>query len=467
MENTETSADRRGQLLRVLGVGFGLAVIIGNTIGAGIFRSPGAIAQQIPNPWLFIGVWIIGGLYALLGAIALAELGTMIPKSGGQYAFSRYALGEYAGFIVGWSDWISTCGSTAAVSIVIGEFAGVLFSALRGQFLLGSLAVDKAVVTAAMVAIVFAILQWRGIVLGSRVQNATSLLKALAFLILIAAAFIFGGNAAPVAPAATVAIAAGPLMTAARLLAVMIALQAVIYTYDGWGGVIYFSEEVKNPGRDVPRALFGGVLLIIGIYLLVNLALLYVLPLSQIAGQDFAAGVAAQAIFGKHGETILLSLTIISMLSGINAYHLMATRVLFAMSRDGLFLKGAATVNKGGTPAVALFVSATIAVLFIVFGKTFEKVITVLAFFFVANYALSFISVFALRRREPEKKRPYRAWGYPWATALALLGSVAFLVGAVASDLGSGSRDSIYALLLLAASYPVFRLIRWLRVDTA
>jgi APA family basic amino acid/polyamine antiporter len=467
LDNTETSGDRRGRLLRVLGVGFGLAVIIGNTIGAGIFRAPGTIAQQVPNAWLFIGVWVIGGLYAFLGAIALAELGTMIPKSGGQYVFARYALGEYAGFIVGWSDWISTCGSTAAVSIVIGEFAGVLFPKLGGQFLLGSLTVNKAVVTAAAVAIVFAILQWRGIVLGSQVQNATSLLKALAFLLLIAAAFIFGGKAASAAPVAKVVVASGPLMIGAGLVAVMLALQSVIFTYDGWSGVIYFSEEVKNPGRDVPRSLFGGVLLIIAIYLLVNLALLYVLPLSQIAGQDFAAGVAAQAIFGKLGETVFLSLTILSMLSGINAYHLMATRVLFAMSRDGLFFNRAATVNKGGTPAVALFFSAAIAVVFIVFGKTFEKVITVLAFFFVANYALSFISVFALRRREPDKERPYRSWGYPWTTALALIGSVAFLIGAVASDLGSGSRDSIYALLLLAASYPVFRLIRWFRMQAA
>ena len=154
------------------------------------------------------------------------------------------------------------------------------------------------------------------------------------------------------------------------------------------------------------------------------------------------------------------------MLSAINAYHLMATRVLFAMSRDGLFTKKAATVNKGGTPTVALCASAAVALLFIVFGKTFEKVITVLAFFFVANYALSFLSVFVLRRREPEKERPYRAWGYPWTTALALIGSVAFLVGAVVSDLGSGSRDSIYAVFLLAASYPVFRVLRLGRAES-
>jgi basic amino acid/polyamine antiporter, APA family len=449
--STSTFVEKHGRLLRVLGVGFGLAVIIGNTIGAGIFRAPGAIAQQVPNAWLFMGVWVIGGLYALLGAMAVAELGTMIPKSGGQYVFARYALGEYAGFIVGWSDWISTCGSTAAVAIVIGEFAGVLFPVLAG----------KAVLIAASVAIVFAVLQWRGIVLGSQVQNVTSLIKALAFLVIIASAFILGGKAPAAAVATTPAVTNGP---AILLVTIMLALQSVVYTYDGWAGVIYFSEEVKNPGRDVPRALFGGVLVIIAIYLLVNLALLYVLKLPGIAAQDFAAGAAAQALFGEHGETILISLTIVSMLSGINAYHLMATRVLFAMSRDGLFLDSAATVNKGGTPAVALFISAAIAVLFIVFGKTFEIVITVLAFFFVANYALSFLSVFVLRRREPQKDRPYRAWGYPWTTALALIGSVGFLVGAVVSDLSAPSdtiKASIYAVFLLAASYPVFRVVKF------
>jgi len=431
---------RRGRLLRVLGLGFGLAVIIGNTIGAGIFRAPGAIAQQLPNAWLFLGVWIVGGLYALLGAISLAELGTMIPRSGGQYVFARYALGEYAGFIVGWSDWISTCGSTAAVSLVIGEFAGALFPALKG----------KAAATAATVAIIFAVLQWHGIIWGSTVQNVTSLLKALAFLAFVAAAFILGGQGSLATP-----VQSAPL-SLALIVGLVPALQAVIYTYDGWNGVVYFSEEVNNPGSNIPRSLFGGVLSVIAIYLLVNLALLYVLPISKIAGQDFAAGVAATVIFGQYGDTIFRSLTILSMLSGINALHLMATRVLFAMSRDGLFSRKAATVNKGGTPTVALFMSAAITVLFIVFGQTFEKVITVLAFFFVANYTLSFISVFVLRRREPEKERPYRAWGYPWTTGLALLASVAFLVGAIKTD----TKNSVYALLLLAVSYPVFRAMR-------
>jgi len=431
----------QGHLLRVLGVGFGLAVIIGNTIGAGIFKAPGAIAEQLPAPTPFLLVWLAGGLYAFLGALSVAELGTMIPRSGGQYVFSRYALGEYAGFIVGWSDWISSCGSTAAVALVIGTFAGALFPALQG----------KGMAIAAGVAIVFALLQWRGIVWGSNIQNVTSLLKALAFLALIAAAFIFGGNGSLTSSQTS----AMPVIT---MTAIVVSLQAAIYTYDGWAGVIYFSEEVENPGRDIPRALFGGVLAIAAIYLSVNLALLYVLPISQIAGKEFAAGEAATVIFGRYGDTIFRCLTIVSMLSGINALHLMATRVVFAMSRDGLFMTKAATVNEGGTPTVSLFLSALVALLFIVFGEKFETVITVLAFFFVVNYILSFVSLFVLRYREPDKPRPYRAWGYPVTPALALIGSVLFLALAIRAD----TKNSVYALGLLAVSYPVFRVMKWL-----
>jgi APA family basic amino acid/polyamine antiporter len=443
MPKPALNAERRGRLLRVLGVGFGLAVIIGNTIGSGIFRTPGQIASHLPNAWLYLSVWVIGGMYALLGAVQIAELGTMIPRSGGQYVFARHALGEYAGFIVGWSDWISTCGSTAAVAIVIGEFSGALFPIFRGaEIPLG-----------VTITILFAALQWRGIAWGSSSQNITSFIKALAFVALIVACFIFGKGTA--GSTSIMPVPAGFALVGAFV----ISLQAVIFTYDGWTGVVYFSEEVEQPGKNIPRSLFVGILSIIAIYLLVNIALLYVLPIAKIAGQDFAVGVAANEIFGRHGDTVFRSLTILSMLSAVNAYHLMATRVLFAMSRDGLFTAKASGVNKGGTPVFALFVSVMVAVLFIVFGQTFERVLAVLAFFFVANYTLSFISVFVLRRREPNKERPYRAWGYPWTTAVALTGSVLFLVGAIASD----TRVSIYALLLLAVSYPVFRFLKRVR----
>jgi APA family basic amino acid/polyamine antiporter len=437
-----STAPAGGRLLQLLGVGFGVAVTIGTTIGAGIFRAPGEVAAQLPTTPLFLAAWAIGGVYALLGAIQIAELGTMLPRSGGQYVFSRHALGEYAGFVVGWSDWLSTCGTTAAVAIVIGEFSGLVWPAASGA----------TVPIAAAVTCLFAVLQWRGIREGSVVQSVTSLLKAVAFAVLIGVAFALGGGSER--PAAVVVPAGAALVTA-----FVVALQSVIYTYDGWTGVIYFSEEVRDPGRNIPRSLFGSVLLIIVIYLLVNAAFLHVMPVTAIAREDFAAAAVARAVLGADGDLALRAVTIIALLSAVNANQLMASRVLYAMARDGVVSSRIARINAGGTPDVSLVLSTAAALLFIVFGRTFETVITVLAFFFIANYTLSFVSLFVLRAREPARPRPYRAWGYPWTTGLALAGSLAFLTGAVASD----TANSVNALLLLAASYPVYRAIRRLR----
>lgn len=430
----------RGRLLPILGVGFGLAVTIGNAIGAGILRAPGDIAANLPVAWLYLTAWAVGGLYALLGAVQLSELGAMIPRSGGQYGFSRYALGEYPGFIVGWSDWISTAGTTAAVAIVIGEFSVALFPGSSG----------RAAGIAAAVVIIFAAAQWRGLRWGSGIQNATSLMKAAAFVALAVAAFAIGGDAAAAETART------PARGLALAAAFILALQGIIYTYDGWSATIYFCEEVENPGRDIPRSMIGGVLSVIAIYLLVNLAFLAVLPASRIAGEAFAAGTVAGVIFGAWGDPVFRVLTIVSMLSAVNSNHLMASRVLFAMSRDGLVSRRIAVVNEGGTPTMALLASTIVTIVFVLFGRTFERVITVLAFFFVANYTLSFLSVFVLRRREPDTPRPYRAWGYPWTTGIALSGSIAFLIGAIASD----PDNSLIAVVVLAASYPTFLVLR-------
>jgi APA family basic amino acid/polyamine antiporter len=437
----------------VLGVVFGIAVTVGITIGMGILRTPGEIAAQLPNAWLFTGVWLLGGLYALLGAISVAELGTMLPRSGGFYVFARDALGEYAGFIVGWSDWLSTCGTLAVVAIVIGEYAGELVPALAG----------RTPVVAVAVILAFACLQWGGVRRGSRTQALTSFIKTLGFAALITACFVYGGagaaragNAVGEAGAAVGAAVRHVPAGLAFWTALVLALQGVIYTYDGWYSVVYFGEEVRDCGRSVPRAMIWSVLLVICIYLLFNLALLYVLPLSELAGDKLAIGRAAQEIFGARGRSLISALAIISMLAALNGNTLAAPRILYAMSRDQLFWRQASSVNRGGTPTVALFLSTTMVVLMIVFSGTFQRLLAALAFFFVINYSVSFLSVFVLRRRDPDRPRPYRAWGYPWTTALALLGSLAFLCGAVASD----TTNSLLALLLLAASYPAFLILK-------
>ncbi len=432
---------QRRSLFTVLGLTFGLAVTVGNIIGAGILRTPGDIATQLPTFWPFLSVWIIGGLYALLGANALAELGTRVPRSGGQYVFVREALGDYAGLVVGWSDWVSTCGTTAFVSMVIGEYMLFLFPSLHGVE-----------VVALPVIAALTLVQWVGVKWGGRAQDITSFLKALAFLVLIAACFWLGARN----PAASPIV---PVREGSLLLAYILALQAVIYTYDGWNAIIYFSEEVKEPGRNIPRSMLGGVVTVIVIYLLLNVAFLRVVPLGSIAGSKLAAGVVAQALFGHYGDTILRALTIIALISALNSNVLMAPRVLFAMSRDGLFWHRASDVNKGGTPDVALLFSSLLAAVFVLSGRV-ELVIAVLAFFFVANYSLSFVSLFVLRRRSLAvggwPLAVYRARGHPFTTAIALLASVAFLVGAIASD----TRNSIYALVVLALTVPVYFLVK-------
>jgi basic amino acid/polyamine antiporter, APA family len=438
-----TSPLRTGKLLQVLGIWFGIAAAIGNTIAAGIVRTPGDIAKLLPNPWLFLGVWVLGGAYALLGASSMAELGAAIPRSGGQYNFSHRALGEYAGFIVGWSDWLSTCGTNAVVAIVIGEYSAALIGRLAGH--------EKLIAVAVL--LFFAILQWRGVKWGSGTQLVTAVLKTAAFVVLVLACFILGGPSHQSAVAASVHISALP---AGWILAVafVLGLQQVIYTVDGWDGVIYFGEEVKDPGRDVPRAIFGSVISIMAIYLLLNAAVLYVLPMSEVSGNIFALGAAANKIFGRYGGVIVRSIMIVSLLSCINACQMFCTRILYAMSVDGLFFKRASRVNKGGTPVLALLLSTIVGIVFVL--GSFERVIAMLSFFFVANYTLSYSSLFILRKREPNMPRPYRAWGYPWTTAAALIASAIFLIGSIATD-----RDNApLALGMLLASYPIFWIMK-------
>ena len=437
------AAVARGRLLQVLGMWFGMAVAIGNAIAAGIVRTPGQIAKSLPNPWLFMGVWVVGGLYALFGASSMAELGAAIPRSGGQYNFSRRALGDYAGFIVGWSDWLSTCG-TAAVAIVIAEYTGHLFPALAGHIKLLS----------AAIVLGFGILQWRGIRWGSGAQLVTAVLKTAALMTLVVACLILGAHARAAAPTATAALPSPP---AGWLLAVAIVLglQSVVYTIDGWDGVIYFGEEVRQPGRDIPRAIFGSVFSVMGIYLLLNLVALYVLPMNEIVGNDFVLGTVADRVFGRFGDPIIRSIMIVSMLSCVNSNLLFSSRTLHAMSCDGLFFRRVAGVNTGGTPALSLLLS-TIVSLFFVLGS-FERVIAMLSFFFVANYTLTYASLFVLRKKEPQMHRPYRAWGYPWTTAIALGASILFLVGSIVTD----RENAPLALAMLVLSYPVFRVLKW------
>ena len=434
---TATTVRPSGRLLQVLGFWFGIAAIIGNSIGIGIMRTPSEVAQHLPTTSAYLLAWLAGGIYAALGVASLAELGVLMPRSGGQYVFARNVFGPYAGFVVGWSDWVSSSASAAAVSMAVAEYAGAFVST------------DAAVVAAMALGIIllFTALLWRGVRSSGLTVQVMTLAKVVVLVGVPAIAFATGTRV----PDAT-AVAGVSALTVGGIV---LAMQSVIYSYDGWTGVLYFSGEVKNPARDIPRSMFGGVASVFAIYMLLVGCFVYVLGIGGVAANNFPAGQVATAVFGETGGTIIRLVVIITGLSAVPPIIMMASRVPHAMSGDGLFPRRAAVVNEGGTPIITLAITALLAIAFIVTG-TFRQVIAVAAFFFVLQYVVSFSALFVLRRRQPDLPRPYRALGYPVTTAISWLGGVAFLIGAIVQD----QRNSAIAIGILVASYPVYRLLR-------
>ena len=255
---SELKTASKQKLLRILGVGFGVAILVGGTIGVGILRAPGSIAKQLGTPWLIYSAWIVVSIYTLLCANYIAELATMLPKAGGPYVYAHRAYGNYGGFLVGWSDWLGNVTPIAYLPIAFAEFSTGLFPSLSG----------RTTIIAIAVLILFTALNWAGLRLGSNTQKLISSIKAVALLAFVTACFVFGGQK----PISSTAVTA-PATFGGLFLAFALSFQLVLGTFGGWTSVIYFAEEDKNPARNIPRSLFGGLLLVIAIYILVNAAL--------------------------------------------------------------------------------------------------------------------------------------------------------------------------------------------------
>jgi basic amino acid/polyamine antiporter, APA family len=433
-------ASSSGKLLRVLGVGFGIAVALGSSVGAGIMRLPATIAARLPSAWLILLAWIVGGVYSLLGAWALSEVGAMVPSAGAYYAIARRAYGDYISFVVGWTDWISVCGSTAFISLLAGEYLGDLIPSLSGH----------TTALAASIVVVLGLVQWRGIRWGSVFQDVTSAASACILIVLVVAAFVHPHlHSSSLSPT--------PVMPTgmALLAAWMFVFQAVLGTYDGWYGALYFGDEIVNPGAELPRSFIRGVLLLAALYVLINAALLYSLDMTQLARENLPLARLGQIVSGERGVVAVRWLMALILVAGANAAMLSTTRVLYAMSRDGWGPARIASVNHGGTPSIPLFLSMIASIAFLLSGS-FNRVLAVTAFLFVSKYLLSYLSVFVLRRREPNTPRPYLAFGHPWTTGAAMIGSLLFLAGVIAAD----ARNTLYGCGVLIASYPIYRLGR-------
>lgn len=420
-----------------MGVGFGLAVGIGATVGPSILRTPGDVAAQLRSAWLVMAIWVLGGIYAFFGTVSVTELATMLPQEGGWYVYSREAFGEYAGFLVGCCDWTMQAASIAYAAVAFGEFSVGLRPDLAPH--LKMLAVGAVVVLTA--------LNWIGLRSSSRTQELTSLIKALALFIFVAACFVVPAGKTAAAPASL----PGLVSSGGVLLAIVIAMQAVIATYDGWYSAIYFLEEDKDPVRNLPRSAIGGVITCIAIFLLVNLALLRVLRMSGLAGSQVPVADASMAILGTHGRQVILVVAIITVLSGINCSLLCASRILFALGRDRMLPPWLSSVNSGGTPTASLFLCAVIGIALVATGS-FETLIAIATFLFVTVYISGFCALFRLRAKQPGRPRPFKTWGYPWTTLGVLLASIGFLIAAAVGDL----KHSLFTLGLIAVNYPIY-----------
>jgi len=437
-----TSSSGKG-LLRVLGLITGLAVTFGGIVGLGILRVPGEVAAQLPDTWWYMATWIAAGIFVLLSTASVAEMATALPRAGAYYVYAQRTLGSFVGFVSGWTDWLNWCGATAMTIIVINEYLHLMITEIP-QF---SLSLSLAI------AIAFALIQWRGVKWGTGLHTAASMLKAIIFAALIISCFVLTGGGGPEPEVDPPLSMPGGW---ALVFAFIVALRGILYAYDGWVFTAYFSEEIENPGRTIPRSMFMGVGIVIVVYLLINIALLRLIPISEIAGSELAVGRAVELILGPLAETVVTAILTGFMILGINLGYMFAARVIYAMSRDGLFFKQCQKVNQGGTPTVALVATVAVTIIFLLFSTSFVHLVEALAFFTVVNYVILFLSVFILRRKEPDLPRPYRAWGYPWTTVLTLTGAIFFLIG----NIVSGTGVSLTALIVVGLSYPMYLMFR-------
>jgi basic amino acid/polyamine antiporter, APA family len=454
-ELSTTPAAPKTRLLRILGLDFGFAVVLGATVGVGILRLPGTVAAQLGSFWPIVAVWVGGGVYALLGSMSVAELAAMLPQAGGFYVYGKRAFGELVGFSVGWGDWLDNCAALAYAAFAAAEYIVLLVPSLPAS--------PRTIALALLIG--FTAMHWFGLRISSMVQKFTSAATAITLLALGVGCFLFRSSAPPIAAAPAVSAPASGLshLGLIPLLGVsVLALRLVIVAYDGWYEAIYFTEEDKNPARNLPRALIGGVVLVIALYLTLNLAFLRALGIPALAASKLPAADAAQIIFAAGSGKFVTILSLLTLLSLLNCLLLGTPRIIYAIGRDGLFTRRASIVSTGGTPRAALLMSTAAALLLAALG-TFEKIVAISAVLYVAMYCMAYSAVFALRRKEPDLPRPFRAWGYPWTTAIVLCGSVLFLAAAAASD----PRNAFYALGLLAISIPAYFWRRRSRAQTA
>lgn len=412
---TCTAEPARG-LLRILGVGFGVAVSIGAVIGAGILRAPNAIAAHVPGGGLILMLWVLGGLHAALSANMYAEMSAAIPKSGGQYILAHRIYGNLGGLVVGWTEVLSCVAAVAATAVSFADFLPLIVPPADAH---------KGAIAATLLLAIYGI-NLVGVREGRLIQAVTSIAKACMLLLFTAAAFSLTRHAAPPVPAL-----AAPILTWGGLI---IAYKLVAGAFAGWITPIVFSGENLSPGSSIPRALFLGIALAAGLYAAVNGALLFALGAAGMRSSPLPFSTVLYHLGGAMPSLLFAGAACIAVVSCANANAMASSRVLFALSGDGMLPRSLQTVNSGGSPVFAFLLSGAISLALAATGS-FVLVFGLIATLNMANAVLIETGFFILRRREPALPRPFQAYGYPWLPALGLATDASVLCLIASADL--------------------------------
>ncbi len=433
--SSESSEPAAPKLERRLGVFSASTLIIGSMIGSGIFIAPSIMAGHVAAPGVFLGLWIVGGALTLLGALSYAELAAMMPHAGGQYVFLREAFGRGTAFLYGWTLFlVIQTGFHAAVAIAFAKYLGVLGLPVgEGDvlFTAGPLSISSASLVACAVILVLTAINCRGVREGAVLQDVLTVIKALSVVVLVVLALASGsGSAEHFTPAFSTDL--GPVATAAGigfLAATGVAMSKALFAYDAWNTVTFAAGEIREPAKNIPRALVIGTLVTTIAYTAAAAAYLYVLPMDVMAGvrENRVAAEIATIVLGRPGLVMVAIAILISTFGCVNGLILGGARVFYAMAKDGLFFERCGVIHpRFHTPVAALVLQGGWSCVLALSGS-YDALLTYVTFASLAFNALTVVALFVLRRRRPEAERPYRVIAYPLTPILYLVGALFFI----------------------------------------
>ncbi|HZW39758.1 MAG TPA: amino acid permease [Ignavibacteriaceae bacterium] len=451
------------ELVRGLSLTAAIMISAGSMIGSGIFRKPSTMAGQLMSPELLLIVWIVAGVITFIGALSNAEVAGMIDATGGQYAYFRKMYGDFTGFLYGWSIFsVIQTGSQAAIAYVFGEYLGYFIKYPEVSKAMHDFSVYMPMVgnifpfqdfgpkAAAIICILFlTTINYIGVIFGGLVQSIITMIK-IASILLLAFLLITIGDGSMSNVLTGFAVPDSTMTNLFPLLG--LALAGAFWAYDGWNNVTFVAGEVKNPQHNIPRALMFGTLITMGVYIIINIAYLYVLPVDEMAKSPLVAASAADKIFGNQGAAIISIAVIISTFGALNGSILATARVQFAMAQDKLFFKGLGRIHpRFGTPHISLIVQGIWSCILVMSGS-FDTITDYVIFAAWTFYALGAAGVIILRKKMPRTYRPYKVWGYPYTTIIFVLFSFFFLLNSVISD----TEDAAMGTILILTGIPIY-----------